>query len=145
MRPQDWHIVTVAAHHIRFILDALSQRTLVQRPALSNDSICQFNRRLVQDNKIDRASIERFREAMRQFTAQTRNWRIPVQRHCQIDVAERTNLPASMRSEEIDQPHLWMRGCNRRDTLLKNLQIETGHQRLVGIEDVYDDCTTTIP
>ncbi len=71
-----------------------------------------------------------------------RNWRISIQRHGQIDVAHRTDLAASIRSEEIDQPHLWMGACDSCNTLLKGLEIDAGHQRLTGTGYAHDDCTT---
>lgn len=106
MCPQERQIVPVAAHDICLILNSFCAITLVEDLALRDDGVCQLDRRLIEDDQINGIPAQGHGKEMRQLRADTRHRRVACKQHAQVNIAERSDLSANLRSEEVHQPHL---------------------------------------
>jgi ABC-type methionine transport system ATPase subunit len=102
---------------------------LVEDLALRDDGICQLDGRLIEDDQVNGILAQGRREKMRQLRAKTRHRRISREQYTQVNIAERPDLSAELRSEEADQPYLSLRAGDRFDARLETLNVDSGHQR----------------
>jgi len=95
---------------------------------LRNNSVRQLDGRLVEYNQINSSSTQGLGKEMRQLRAHARHRRITCEQHTQVDIAERTDLSADLRPEEVHQSHLSLRAAGSFDASLETLDVDLRHQ-----------------
>jgi hypothetical protein len=90
--PQKGQVVSVPAQHVRLVLDTLGQVTLIEDLALGDNGVRQLDRRLVEDDQINRNPFESRSEKMRELLSIPRHRLASRKEHSQVDVAERAGL-----------------------------------------------------
>jgi hypothetical protein len=141
--PQNGQVVPVPAQHVCLVLDSLGWVTLIEELALSNDGVRQLDRRLVEDDQINRNPFESRGEKVRQLRAiacERLGWR---KQYTQVDIAEQADLAADLRPEEIHQSYLRVRTGDVVDVFFEILAIEPAHRHTSHIEPVGLDFIVT--